>query len=80
MCRRAYNGARCSDRWVRYAGIEDLLTIDIQEVIKSCPRPALTSDAVRHRLRRVQVQLHTLRERRLSLTVDSICYINLGGS
>ena len=70
MCRRAYNGTGCSDRWVRYAGIEDLLTIDIQEVIKSCPRPALTSDARRHRLRHIRVRLHTLRERRLSLAAD----------
>ena len=41
MCRLAFNGAGCSDRWVRYPGIEDLLTIDINEVIQSCRSPPL---------------------------------------
>ena len=63
MCRLAFNGAGCSDRWVRYPGIEDLLTIDINEVIQSCPKPALTSEARSHRLRHIRDRLHNLRER-----------------
>jgi DNA invertase Pin-like site-specific DNA recombinase len=70
MCRRAFNGTGCSDRWIRYAGIEDALTIDIAEIIKSCPKPALTSDARRHRLRYIRDRLHILRERRSSMAAD----------
>ena len=61
MCRRAYNGAGCSDRWVRYPGIEDLLTTDIGELIQGCPKPALTSDVRSHRLGQIRVRLHVLR-------------------
>ena len=54
MCRRAYNGLGCSDRWVRYPGIETALTIDIDEVIKSCPKPVLTSEVRSHRLQQIR--------------------------
>jgi DNA invertase Pin-like site-specific DNA recombinase len=54
MCRRAYNGLGCSDRWVRYPGIEDALTIDIDEVIKNCPKPAVTSEVRSHRLAQIR--------------------------
>jgi hypothetical protein len=33
MCRLAFSGAGCSDHYVRCPGIEDALTIDIDEVI-----------------------------------------------
>jgi hypothetical protein len=67
MCRRAYNGLGCSDRWVRYPGIEDALTIDIDEVIKSCPKPVLTSEVRSHRLKQIRLRLHTLRGRQASI-------------
>jgi DNA invertase Pin-like site-specific DNA recombinase len=67
QCRRAFSGTGCSDRWVRYPGIEDALTIDIGEVIKSCPKPALTSDARKHHLTQIRARLHVLRERRKSM-------------
>lgn len=67
MCRRAFNGLGCSDRWVRYPGIEDALTIDIDEVIKSCPKPALTSEVRSHRLKQIRLRLHTLRGRQASI-------------
>lgn len=50
MCRLGYYGVGCSDRWVRYSGIEDALTRDIDEVIRSCPKPTLTTDVRNHRL------------------------------
>jgi hypothetical protein len=67
MCRRAYNGAGCSDRWVRYPGIEDVLTTDIDEVINSCPKPALTSEARSHMLAHIRLRLHALRSRLASI-------------
>ena len=67
MCRRAYNGAGCSDRWVRYPQIEEVLTIDINEVINSCPKPALTSDARKHMLMIMRSRLHQLRRRLASI-------------
>jgi hypothetical protein len=70
MCRKAHVGAGCSDRWVRYPGIEDALTVDIEEVIRSCPKPALSSDARSQMLTHIRVRLHTLRERRASLIAD----------
>ena len=70
MCRRAYNGLGCSDRWVRYPGIEDALTIDIDEVIKSCPKPALTSEVRSHRLTQIRLRLHTLRGRQASIGAE----------
>jgi DNA invertase Pin-like site-specific DNA recombinase len=70
MCRRAYNGLGCSDRWVRYPGIEDALTIDIDEVIKRCPQPALTSEVRTHRLTQIRVRLHTLRGRQASIGAE----------
>jgi len=70
MCRRAYNGLGCSDRWVRYPGIEDALTIDINEIIESCPKPALTSDVRSHRLRQIRLRLHTLRGRQASINAE----------
>ena len=50
MCRLGYHGVGCSDRWVRYNGIEDVLTRDIDEVIRRCPKPALSTDVRSHRL------------------------------
>jgi DNA invertase Pin-like site-specific DNA recombinase len=70
MCRLAYNGVGCSDHWIRYMNIEEALTIDIGEVIKSCPKPALSSDARSHRLRNIRDQLHTLRGRRNSIAAE----------
>lgn len=70
MCRRAYNGLGCSDRWVRYPGIEDALTIDIDEVIESCPKPALTSEVRSHRLMQIRLRLHTLRGRQASINAE----------
>jgi DNA invertase Pin-like site-specific DNA recombinase len=70
MCRRAYNGLGCSDRWVRYPGIEDALTIDIEEVIKSCPKPVLTSEVRSHRLKQIRLRLHTLRGRQASIGAE----------
>jgi DNA invertase Pin-like site-specific DNA recombinase len=67
MCRKAYNGAGCSDRWVRYPGIEDVLTIDIDEVIRTCPKPALTSEARSHMLSHIRARLHALRSQRASM-------------
>jgi len=67
MCRRAFNGAGCSDRWVRYPGIEDVLTVDIDEVIRSCPKPALTSDARKHMLMIIRSRLYDLRRRLASI-------------
>lgn len=70
MCRRAYNGLGCSDRWVRYPGIEDALTIDIDEVIKTCPKPAVTSEVRSHRLARIRLRLHILRGRQASIGAE----------
>lgn len=69
-CRRSYNGAGCSDHWVRYSGIETALTADIDEVIKSCPKPALTSEARSHMLREIRMRLQTLRARAASIRAE----------
>jgi DNA invertase Pin-like site-specific DNA recombinase len=66
-CRRAYNAAGCSDRWVRYPQIEEALTIDIDEVIRSCPKPALTSDGRNHMLTQIRSRLYDLRRRLASI-------------
>jgi hypothetical protein len=55
---------------VRYPGIEDALTIDIDEVIKSCPKPALSSEARSHRLTQIRLRLHTLRGRQASIKAE----------
>lgn len=70
MCRLAYSGAGCSDQWVRYPGIETALTIDIEAVIGSCPKPALTSEARSHMLREIRHRLHVLRRRRISMAEE----------
>ena len=70
VCRRAYNGIGCSDRWVRYSGIEEALTADIDEVIRTCPKPALTSEVRSHRLGQIRARLHTLRLRQALLKSD----------
>jgi DNA invertase Pin-like site-specific DNA recombinase len=67
MCRLAFSGAGCSDQWVRYPGIEDALTIDIDEVISSCPKPALCSEARGQMLGQIRSRLHVLRARRTSI-------------
>jgi DNA invertase Pin-like site-specific DNA recombinase len=61
VCRRAYSGAGCSDRWVRYPGIEDALTVDVDGLIESCPRPALSSEARSHTLAHIRSRLHMVR-------------------
>src|ERR1700720_4372345 len=48
---------------LRYSGIEDALTVDIDEVIRSCPKPTLTTDVRGHRLKQIRIRLHTLRQR-----------------
>jgi DNA invertase Pin-like site-specific DNA recombinase len=67
MCRRAFSGTGCSDRWVRYPEIETALTTNIEEIIKSCPKPALTTDARSHQLAYIRRRLRTLRTRRDSM-------------
>jgi DNA invertase Pin-like site-specific DNA recombinase len=70
MCRLAYHGVGCSDRWVRYSGIEDVLTVDIDEVIRSCPKPTLTTDVRSHRLKQIRIRLHTLRQRMATIDAE----------
>jgi DNA invertase Pin-like site-specific DNA recombinase len=70
ICRRAFFGLGCSDRWVRYPEIEDIFTRGIEEVIESCPKPVLDPDIRTHRLGRIRQRLHTLRTRRASIGVD----------
>lgn len=70
VCRKAHSGAGCSDRWVRYPGIEAALTIGIDKVIRSCPKPALTSEARKHMLNHIRVRLHTLRLRLASIVSE----------
>lgn len=72
MCRLGYHGVGCSDRWVRYPGIEDALTIDIDEVIRSCPKPTLTTDVRSHRLKQIRIRLHTLRQRMVIINSDRV--------
>jgi len=67
MCRRAFSGPGCSDRWVRYPEIETALTTGIREVINSCPKPALTTDARSHQLAYIRTRLRNLRTRRDSM-------------
>lgn len=67
QCRQAFNGTGCSDRWIRYPEIEETLTTGIREVIKSCPKPTLTSDARSHQLAYIRRRLKTLRDRRASM-------------
>ena len=69
-CRRAFFGLGCSDRWVRYPGIEDIFTRGIDEVIQSCPKPVLGADIRAHRLGQIRQRLHTLRKRQASIEVD----------
>src|ERR1700720_936857 len=54
---------------LRYSGIEDALTVDIDEVIRSCPKPTLTTDVRSHRLKQIRLRLRTLRQRQA--TVDA---------
>jgi DNA invertase Pin-like site-specific DNA recombinase len=70
MCRLGYHGVGCSDRWVRYNGIEDVLTTDIDEVIRSCPKPVLSTDARSHRLKEIRIRLHTLRQRMTTIEME----------
>ncbi|HJS84679.1 MAG TPA: recombinase family protein [Acetobacteraceae bacterium] len=70
MCRRAFNGAGCSDRWIRYPGIEDALTTDIEKVIQGCPKPVLGGEMRADRLRHVRSRLYQLRERRDSIDLE----------
>jgi DNA invertase Pin-like site-specific DNA recombinase len=67
ICRQAYHGVGCSDHWVRYPGIDDALTVDIDAVITSCPKPALTSDARSHMLAQIRGRLNILRARQTSI-------------
>jgi DNA invertase Pin-like site-specific DNA recombinase len=70
MCRLAYSGVGCSDQFVRYPGIEDALTVDIDAVISSCPKPALTSDARSHMLAQIRSRLNILRARQTSIASE----------
>jgi len=70
MCRRAFSGTGCSDRWIRYPEIETALTTDIEEVIKSCPKPALTDEARGHQLAYIRRRLRVLRERQASMAAE----------
>jgi hypothetical protein len=70
ICRLAYTGVGCSDHWVRYPGVEDALTIDIDTVISSCPKPALSSDARNHMLGQIRSRLHVLRARQTSIASE----------
>jgi hypothetical protein len=70
MCRRAYNSAGCSDRWVRYTPIEELLTTGIETVIKSCPEPAVTAEIREHMLDHISRRLRKLRSQRASMVAE----------
>ena len=70
MCRLGYHGVGCSDRWVRYSGIEDVLTRDIDEVVRSCPKPVLSTDIRSHRLKQIRIRLHTLRQRLTTIKTE----------
>lgn len=70
MCRLADSGVGCSDHWIRYPGIEDALTIDIDDVISSCPKPALGSEARTEMLGQIRSRLHVLRRRRASIASE----------
>jgi DNA invertase Pin-like site-specific DNA recombinase len=70
MCRLGYHGVGCSDQWVRYSGIEDALTVDIEEVIRSCPKPTLTTEVRSHRLKQIRIRLHTLRHRLATIDAE----------
>jgi hypothetical protein len=70
VCRLAYSGVGCSDRWVRYPGIEEALTTDIGDVIASCPMVPLHAEVRSEELRRIAVRLRTLRRRSESLASE----------
>ncbi|MBS0642301.1 MAG: recombinase family protein, partial [Proteobacteria bacterium] len=70
ICRLAYSGVGCSDRWVRYPGIEDALTIDIDDVIKSCPRVPVQPEVRSHALRQITNRLRVLRRQQASLASE----------
>ena len=70
ICRKALYGVGCTDRWVRYPGIDDALTTHIDKVIKSCPKPALSSEVRSHRLKQIRLRLRTLRERKESIRTE----------
>jgi hypothetical protein len=71
-CRKAYSGLGCSDRWVRYAGIEDALTRDIDEIIGGCPKPLLDPDIRSNRLEQIRRRLHELRVRLASIQSEYV--------
>lgn len=77
-CFRQYNGLGCSDRWVRYPGIEDAITRDIGLVIKGCPLPVHSREARRQILRSLQSNLHKLRKRRDQLIVEKAELLKAG--
>ena len=70
MCRRAFNGAGCSDQWIRYPGIEDALTTDIDGAIRGCPKPALGGEMRADRLRHIRSRLYQLRERQAPVEAE----------
>jgi len=67
ICRRAFYGTGCTDRWVRYSGIEDVLINKIDEIIKSCPKPSLSPDVRDHWMNEINLKLRVLRRRRASM-------------
>ena len=70
ICRRAFFGVGCSDRWVRYPDIEATFTRGIDQVIRSCPKPQIEADLRAHRLDHIRRRLHSLRKRLASVEQD----------
>jgi DNA invertase Pin-like site-specific DNA recombinase len=71
-CRKANFGLGCSDRWIRYPGIEDTFTHDIDEVIRGCPKPVLDPDIRSSRLEQIRRRLHVLRGRLASIQSEYV--------
>ena len=71
-CRKAYFGLGCSDRWIRYPGVEDMFTRGIDEVIRGCPKPVLDPDIRSNRLEQIRRRLHELRARLASIKSEYV--------
>lgn len=71
-CRRAFFGLGCSDRWVRYPGIEDAFTREIDEIIRGCPKPVLDTDIRTNRLKQISRRLHEQRARLASMQSEYV--------
>jgi hypothetical protein len=66
-CRKQFFGLGCSDRWIRYPGIDDLFTRGIDEIIKNCPKPVIDVDTRGNRLEQIRRRLYELRNRLASI-------------